>query len=462
MGEAWDWKARCTFGKRKLDNWLVALNRTGFNGILADDMGLGKTVQVLALLLALEDRDPSSPALLVVPKTLIHNWEIEIRQFAPPLKYSLHTGSKRTNKPEDLLGVDAVITSYGLIRQDFELLENICWSYLILDEAQVIKNPRAKVTRAIKRLSADHRLSLSGTPVENSPVDLWSHIDFLMPGMLGGLKQFKQRYRRDSPEDLAELHLRTRPFILRRLKKQVCRELPDKTEITLYCPFEEEQKRIYDAALKNARLEIVDRKVVETHLSVHLLTVLLRLRQIACDPGLIKETDELAASASGKHDAILETGQAILSQGSKILVFSQFVGHLQRVREGFHRQRTKTFYLDGSTVDRTKEIRRFQKYGKACVFFIRLKAGGLGLNLTEADYAFLLDPWWNPAVENQAIDRCYRIGQENPVTVYRFITRGSIEEKVLALKKVKEEVQESVIQESEAPTQELMKGLLFD
>jgi SNF2 family DNA or RNA helicase len=447
-------------------NWLMALNQTRFNGILADDMGLGKTLQVLTLLLSLKDGYPFSPSLLVVPKTLIHNWEIEIKKFAPSLKYILHTGSKRTKEPGDYRDWDAVITSYGLIRQDFDLLRKIQWYYLILDEAQAIKNPTAKITRAIKRLSADHRLSLSGTPVENTPIDLWSHFDFLMPGMLGSLRDFKQRYNRDSPEDLAELHLRTKPFILRRLKKQVCNELPSKTEVTLYCPFGEEQKKVYDDALRNARSQIVDRKEKKINLSVHLLTLLLILRQLACDHGLIRESDDLTPTDSGKHETVLETGEAILSQGHKILIFSQFVGHLKRIKEGFDRKRFKSFYLDGSTMDRKGEIRRFQNHSKPCVFFISLKAGGLGLNLTEANYAFLLDPWWNPAVENQAIDRCYRIGQEKAVTIYRFITKDSIEEKVIALKKVKEDIQEIVIQESDMEdthlTKEQLEGLLFD
>ena len=262
------------------------------------------------------------------------------------------------------------------------------------------------------------------------------------------------------------MHLRTKPFILRRLKKQVCNELPSKTEITLYCAFGEEQKTVYDDALRKARSQIVDWKEKEINLSVHLLTLLLRLRQIACDPGLIRERDDRTPTDSGKHETVLETGEAILSQGHKILIFSQFVGHLKRVKEGFDRKRFKSFYLDGSTMDRKGEIRRFQNHSKPCVFFISLKAGGLGLNLTEANYAFLLDPWWNPAVENQAIDRCYRIGQEKAVTIYRFITKDSIEEKVMALKKVKEDIQEIVIQESDMEdthlTNEQLEGLLFD
>lgn len=450
-------------------DWLIGLNQTGFNGILADDMGLGKTLQVLALLLSLKRRSRSGTSLIVVPKTLIHNWEIEIKRFAPSLDYMLHTGSGRIRDSIGFEEQDLVITSYGLIRQDFELLREIQWSYLILDEAQVIKNPAAKITRAVKRLSSRHRLSISGTPVENAPLDLWSHFDFLMPGMLSDAQGFKQRYHQDHPEDLRELRLRTRPFVLRRMKNQVCQELPPKTEITLYCPFTEEQKAIYDTMLNTAQREIVEQEEREANLSIHLLTLLLRLRQIACDPALAVNDDTETSpisSISGKHEMVLETAEAILSQGHKILIFSQFVGHLKRIKEGFDRRGIKSFYLDGSTTDRKEEIHRFQIHATPCVFFISLKAGGLGLNLTEADYAFLLDPWWNPAVENQAIDRCYRIGQENPVTVYRFITENSIEEKVMALKQIKQDIQDIVIQESDMEdthlTREELQQLLFD
>jgi len=284
--------------------------------------------------------------------------------------------------------------------------------------------------------------------------------------MLGSLQDYRRRYHRDIPEDLRELNLRTSPFVLRRLKSQVCQELPPKTEITLYCPFTEEQKATYDTALGAAQAEISGQESEKTNLSVHLLTVLLRLRQIACDPALASMENSGMPPESGKHEMVLQAGEAILSQGHKILVFSQFVGHLRRIKAGFDQRNIEGFYLDGSTTDRKEEIARFQVHKAPCVFFISLKAGGLGLNLTEANYAFLLDPWWNPAVENQAIDRCYRIGQENPVTVYRFITKDSIEEKVMALKDMKREVQDIVIRESDMEdthlTQAQLEGLLFD
>lgn len=448
--------------------WLANLNRSGFGGILADDMGLGKTLMVLALLLQLKGEQPSGPSLLVVPKSLIHNWEIEIKRFTPSLKYALHTGGDRVKNPEHFGEPDLIITSYGLIRVDMDLFKRIRLNYLILDEAQTIKNPRAKITRAVKQLTSRRRLSISGTPVENAPLDLWSHFDFLMPGMLGTVEEFKERYHPEHRKALRELSLRTRPFVLRRLKSQVCRELPEKTEITLYCPFTDEQKTIYDLALDTSKSEISERGGEEVSLSIHLLTVLLRLRQIACDPALVMKdhTETSTASpVSGKHEMVMDMGETILSQGHKILVFSQFVRHLKRIKEGFDRRSISSFYLDGSTTDRKEEIHRFQTREGPCVFLISLKAGGLGLNLTEANYAFLLDPWWNPAVENQAIDRCHRIGQENPVTVYRFITKDSIEEKVMALQQSKKDIQDTVIGESDIEdahlSQEKLEQLLF-
>ncbi|MEE8398283.1 MAG: DEAD/DEAH box helicase, partial [Desulfobacterales bacterium] len=448
--------------------WLTNLNRAGFGGILADDMGLGKTLMVLSLLVHLKGEQPSGTSLLVVPKSLIHNWEIEIKRFAPSLKTILHTGGDRIKNPEDFGEPDLIITSYGLIRMDIDLLRRLQLNYLILDEAQTIKNPRAKITRAVKQLTSRRRLSISGTPVENAPLDLWSHFDFLMPGMLGTVEAFKERYRPDHRKALEELSLRTHPFVLRRLKSQVCRELPEKTEITLYCPFTDEQKTIYDQALDTAKREIDEREGKDAAMSIHLLTVLLRLRQIACDPTLARDDTETPAGPplSGKHEMVMDMGETILSQGHKILVFSQFVRHLKQIRQGFDRRNIRSFYLDGSTTDRKEEIHRFQTHRGPCVFLISLKAGGLGLNLTEANYAFLLDPWWNPAVENQAIDRCYRIGQENPVTAYRFITKDSIEEKVMALKQAKQDIQDIVIRESDMEdtqlTQEQLRQLLFE
>ncbi|MCP4688097.1 MAG: DEAD/DEAH box helicase, partial [Desulfobacterales bacterium] len=326
----------------------------------------------------------------------------------------------------------------------------IQWNYLILDEAQYIKNPRAQTTRAIKKIPSNHRLSMTGTPVENSPVDLWSQFDFLMPGFLGGLKNFKERCAADARGTLEELRKSTGPFILRRLKSQVCRELPLKTEITRFCDFAEEQKRLYDQTLLAGREGIEKKKRDDAHqpLAVHMLTLLLRLRQIACHPSLVPDAGP-GPRDSGKQEEVMRAAGEILAEGHKMLIFSQFTAHLKLMRKSFEAARFKTYYLAGETRNRIEVIERFNNSEEPCVFFISLKAGGLGLNLTNANYVFLLDPWWNPAVENQAIDRCHRIGQENPVTVYRFITKGSIEEKVSAMKEVKKRMERAVITEAD-------------
>ena len=444
--------------------WLSSLKELGFGGILADDMGLGKTLQTLTLLLSLKNGGETGPSLLVVPKTLLYNWEIEINKFTPSLTYLIHTGADRDKEPGRFIKHDLVITSYALVRLDFELFEKVEWNYLILDEAQNIKNPRAQVTRAVKALKTEHRLSLSGTPVENSPLDLWSHFDFLMPGFLGRMKDFKDKYNLAEPEGLKELNSKSGPFILRRLKSQVCRELPPKTEITLFCEFNEDQRLFYEQAISAGKDEISEKRLKEKSMSIHILTLLLRLRQISCHPALVLADKKGSKHTSGKHDLVLSTAQEILAEGHKILIFSQFTEHLKLLRDTFNSEELASFYLDGSTVNRQEVIEGFQGYGHPCVFFMSLKAGGLGLNLTEASYVFLLDPWWNPAVENQAIDRCYRIGQDNPVTVYRFITKDSIEQKVSQLQEIKKVMEKTVISEAEIDhvplTEERLEQLL--
>jgi SNF2 family DNA or RNA helicase len=425
------------------------LNELGFSGILADDMGLGKTLQVLTLLLIRKQTTHSGPSLLVVPKTLIYNWEIEINKFTPSLTYILHTGKDRNTEEGKFNDHDLVITSYALMRNDFDIFKKNKWDYLILDEAQAIKNPSAQVTRLIKMIDAEHRLSLSGTPVENSPVDLWSHFDFLMPGFLENIDQFKERYKASEPKDLKKLRDKSKPFILRRLKSQVCTELPSKTEITLFCEFTDDQKQIYDSAVLSGKREIAAKKTEQRSISIHILTLLLRLRQISCHPSLALPDKNQSVMTSGKHEMVLDTAEEIISEGHKILIFSQFTEHLKILKSTFLSRGIENFYLDGSTVDRKGVIENFQECGNPCVFFMSLKAGGVGLNLTEASYVFLLDPWWNPAVENQAIDRCYRIGQENPVTVYRFITKDSIEERVSELQEKKNVIEKAVISEAD-------------
>lgn len=426
--------------------WLYGLKKRGLCGILADDMGLGKTLQVLAFLKGLKDAGETGPSLLIVPKTLIWNWESEILKFTPDLDFRLHTGVDRTRDRKKLTGCDLVITSYALVLKDADLFKSIFWNNLILDEAQAIKNPDARTTREIKKLGADFRLSLSGTPVENRPLDLWSQFDFLMPGFLGSRDGFQDLYETGkSPDALKTL---VHPFLLRRLKSQVCRELPPKTEEILYCDFEEDQKALYDKVLGMERNRLFPAKAGDTEGAepgaIHILTALLRLRQIACHPALLGE-DIPGDISSGKLSRVLATAREIIEGGYKILVFSQFTGHLKKVRECFDGAKIPSFYLDGSTTDRKTVIDDFKSCKGPCVFFISLKAGGVGLNLTEAGYVFLLDPWWNPSAENQAVDRSHRIGQDSPVTVYRFITKGSIEEKVALLQKKKTAMVQAVV-----------------
>ncbi len=448
--------------------WLASLQKhETFNGFLADDMGLGKTIQVLTLLLSLyEDETPNPPSLLVVPTTLIFNWELEISRFANRLKYKIHAGKER-EETLDPGGFHLVITSYAILRRDVELFKETGWNYLILDEAQAVKNPEAQITQAVKSISSLNRLSLSGTPVENSPLDLWSHFDFLMPGFLGPLKEFSSRFSQGNKELLKELSLRTKPFILRRLKSQVCTELPPKTEITLYCKWKEDQREAYEAALASGKKKLKQIQSDEgvKNKTFHILEVILRLRQIACHPALACAPRDVPWQ-SGKLDQILYTADEILSEGHKILIFSQFAGHLKQVRKAFHEKGFVTYYLDGETRDRGDVVKAFTGEERACAFFLTLKAGGFGLNLTEASYVFLLDPWWNPFVESQAIDRSYRIGQTQPVTVYRFITRSSIEEKVMKLQESKKAVEKILIQEADMDsvplTEEMLENLLGD
>lgn len=428
-------------------SWLAALHKFGFGGILADDMGLGKTIQVLALLLYLKDnRNCAGPSLLAVPKTLIWNWVSEIDRFAPSLDIKIHTGPGRDKTFDNLSNIDLVITSYGLVRMDIDIFSPVTWDLVILDEAQAVKNPAAKISRSIRRLHSSNRIALTGTPIENRPLDLWSLFDFLMPGFLGDKVSFQEIYEQQDREALDTLGILTSPFILRRMKKQVCSELPVKTEVTMLCDFNESQKAVYDDILTTGKHQ-VSRQVEEAQ-SMQALTVLLRLRQAACHPSLVPG-EEAYHGSSGKFEMVWETAQEILGNGYKILVFSQFVAHLELVRHMFEQHGVEHHVLYGSTRQRHKVVDRFQQSPNPCVFFISLKTGGVGLNLTEAGYVFLLDPWWNPAIENQAIDRSHRIGQENPVTVYRFITRNSVEENVNQLKEKKKLLEKAILNQSE-------------
>jgi superfamily II DNA or RNA helicase len=426
--------------------WLHFLREFGFGGCLADDMGVGKTAQVLALL---ETRralraagTEMKPSLVVVPRSLVFNWKQEAAKFAPQLKVLDYTGTGR-NRGE-LNGHDLVLTTYGTLRRDAPVLSQIDFDYAILDEAQAIKNAGTAAAKAARLLRARHRLALSGTPVENHIGELWSLFEFLNPGMLGAMSAFKNAR---NPDDATQAMLARalRPFILRRTKQQVAKELPAKVEQTMYCELEPPQRRLYDqlrAHYRDSLLKKVD-QLGMARSKMHVLEALLRLRQAACHPGLIDQ--KRAGEPSGKLDMLIPQLSEVLAEDHKALVFSQFTSLLAIVRDRLDGERISYEYLDGQTRDRQSIVERFQNDDSCRLFLISLKAGGLGLNLTAADYVFLLDPWWNPAAETQAIDRTHRIGQTRQVFAYRLIARDTIEEKVLELQSRKRDLADAVI-----------------
>jgi len=427
--------------------WHAFLQQFGFGGCLADDMGLGKTVQVLALLLARRG-EAAGPSLIVVPKSLVFNWKQEAARFAPELRILDHTGIARSTPGDHYRGYDVVLTTYGTLRRDAAALSGFVFDYVILDEAQAIKNAATATAKAARLLRGAHRLALSGTPVENHLGELWSLFEFLNPGMLGASSAFRHsgaELRNPSAETRALLAQGLRPFVLRRTKEQVVRELPPKLEQTLYCDLDAPQRAAYDQIRTHYRRSLLARVEREGlgRSKIMVLEALLRLRQAACHIGLIDRTR--AGETSAKLDVLLARLAEVIEGGHKALVFSQFTRFLAIVRERLDRDRVPYAYLDGRTHDRAARVAEFEGDPACRLFLVSLKAGGLGLNLTAADYVFLLDPWWNPAVEAQAIDRTHRIGQVRPVFAYRLIARDTVEEKVLALQESKRSLAESII-----------------
>ncbi len=428
--------------------WLHFLRDLGFGGCLADDMGLGKTVQVLALLQSVASTRgadvPHRPSLVVVPRSLVFNWKAEAARFTPGLRVVDHTGVARTRSRETLLEADLILTTYGTLRRDALLLKDVPFDYAILDEAQAVKNPGTEAAKAARLLDARHRLALSGTPVENHLGELASLFEFLNPGMLGRLGATRAGHELDD-ESRALLSGAVRPFVLRRTKEQVIRDLPAKTEQTLHCELDREQRALYDelrAHYREVLLDRVDREGMARS-KMQVLTALLRLRQAACHPGLLDASRSQAPSA--KLEALLPALTEVLAEGHKALVFSQFTSFLALVRERVDALGMTYEYLDGRTRDRAARVRRFQEDPACPLFLISLKAGGLGLNLTAADYVFLLDPWWNPAVEAQAVDRAHRLGQTRPVFAYRLIARDTVEEKIVELQEQKRALADAII-----------------
>lgn len=432
--------------------WLWFMYKYGLNGILADDMGLGKTLQALTVLQKAKEEDGPMPTLVIAPTTVVFNWESEIQKFAPTLSCLKLQGGERKQFFKKIPEYDVVITSYALVRRDIAKLKDINFRYIILDESQNIKNATSQTAQAVKQLNSQHKLALSGTPIENKLEELWSVFDFLMPGFLFTMADFNSRYvnpimeRQDKIVE-KRLKLQIYPFILRRMKRDVAKDLPDKVENIAYCELTDEQKDFYLQVLDSTKEELfksIEQNGLEkSRLSI--FSALLRMRQICCHPRLYDKNNVKNVISSGKFEKLKVMLEEIISEKHRILLFSQFVDMLDIVKAWLDKSGIKYEYLTGKTKDRQGAVERFNNDPTIPIFLISLKAGGTGLNLTGADYVIHYDPWWNPAVEDQATDRAYRIGQKKKVFVYRLITRNTVEEKIQKLKTIKRNLVDSVI-----------------
>lgn len=442
-------------------NWLRFLNEFHLGGCLADDMGLGKTVQTLALLQSEKEKGNAGTSLLIMPTSLIYNWEMEAGKFTPELKILTYTGTLRNKDIERFKKYDVILTSYGITRLDIELLQKFYFNYIILDESQVIKNPSSNIAKAVMELKSRYRLTLTGTPLENTTMDLWSQMSFINPGLLGTQTFFKNEFqqpieKRQDEAKTKKLNSIIKPFVLRRLKSQVATDLPEKVENVYYTNMSAEQEQRYEEAKSFYRHKILDQIDKEgiNNTRMMILEGLTKLRQLSNHPKMV---DTRYAGGSGKLEDLTHMLENALLEGHKVLVFSQFVKHLEIVKEMLKEHKIPYAYLDGSSTDRKEQVERFNKDSLLKVFLISIKAGGLGLNLTEADYVFILDPWWNPAVEAQATDRAHRIGQKKKVFSYKFITRNTVEEKILTLQKHKLKLSENLIQSEESVIKSLSR-----
>ncbi len=433
-------------------HFLAYLSANRFGGILADDMGLGKTVQALAWLLWLREQPDfkAMPTLVVCPKSVTENWVSEAARFAPELRVCLLP--KRVREAAALEKAraesDVIVVNYTQLRLLEKPLNAATWHAVILDEAQYIKNPESQTARAAMSLRAGQRLALSGTPIENRLLDLWSIMTFAMPGVLGPRAAFNKSFdQRSDPFARRRLAARVRPFVLRRTKNEVAKDLPDRIEEDLHCEIEGPQATLYRAELKRARAALLglETKADLDKQRFNILTSLLRLRQICCHPALVSEKSADAESA--KFNALFDLLEPLVEEGHKVLVFSQFVEMLSIIRAEVTKREWKQFLLTGQTEDRGALVKDFQTTEGSAVFLISLRAGGFGLNLTAASYVVLYDPWWNPAVENQAIDRTHRIGQTSHVIAYRLLVKESIEEKIRLLQKQKRALAEDILGE---------------
>ena len=449
-------------------NWFCALHHYGFGGILADEMGLGKTLQTLTFIrrFSIEIRRPS---LVVAPTSLIYNWQDEAARFTPDLRVLVINGTKsvRTGLWEQAAHCDLLVVSYAVARQDIERIQNIDFGVCLLDEAQAIKNPLTQTARAVKKIRSLRRFVLTGTPVENALYELWSVFDFIMPGYLPPRRTFQAEFElpiiRDNDEQTRRnLRRLTLPFILRRLKKDVLQELPDKIETQLFCEMTPEQDKLYRAYLQKARMSIdtLNRSGRPERHHIQILSLLTRLRQICCHPGMFIESYD---GCSGKLDLLTELLERLFEERHRVLLFSQFTSMLDIIRRQQTALGRSVFYIDGdiSPQERLSQVNRFN-CGEGKLFLISLRAGGSGLNLTGADAVIHFDPWWNPAVEDQATDRAHRIGQKRAVQIFKLVTRGTVEEKISRLKLEKHELIESVIRPSRNPLGPLSQAALID
>ncbi|HUE37017.1 MAG TPA: DEAD/DEAH box helicase [Candidatus Acidoferrum sp.] len=425
-------------------DFLAHLAQIKLGGILADDMGLGKTLQTLTWLAWLKQRNTKNPrpSLVICPASVLHNWRREAEKFTPDMRVLvLESGAARHNLRKQIPQHDLIVTNYALLRRDLEELQKFAFRTVILDEAQFIKNPGAQVTHSVKQLKCEHKMALTGTPLENRLLDLWSIVDFIQPGYLGTQEQFLETYEprgenAESEQRIARKRLsaKLRPLLLRRLKKHVAKDLPDRIEERRDCPLGDEQRKLYLAELRRSRDQVM--KAVETQglnkSKMHVLAALTRLRQVCCHPALVGSD-----TASGKTETLFELLDPLIADGQKVLVFSQFVQMLQLLEKECAARNIHTHILTGQTKDRQEVVNAFQADSQPGVFLLSLRAAGTGLNLTNASYVVLYDPWWNPAVEAQAIDRSHRIGQTQTVNAYRLIAPGTVEEKIWELQQNK-------------------------
>jgi len=432
-------------------HFLAYLAENRFGGVLADDMGLGKTLQTLAWMSWIRGRKPEGVRarfLIVCPKSVAPNWQSEFGRFLPKWRVHVWRGDTAVTLETAIQVADALVVNYAQLRRLQEPLEAVQWEAVILDEAQAIKNPDSQTAQSARRLKSEHRLALTGTPIENRLLDLWSILAFAMPGVLGNRAQFNRSFgSAEDPLARRRLAARVRPFLLRRTKGQVAQDLPDRIEEDLSCEMEGIQKRLYDAEFKKAKALLlqVQTKTDLDQFRFHFLTSLLRLRQICCHPALVDAGQRKAESA--KMEALFDLLEPLIEEGQKVLIFSQFVSMLELLREEITARGWTTFYIAGDTDDRSTPVSGFQSHAGSAVFLISIKAGGFGLNLTAASYVVLFDPWWNPAVEAQAIDRSHRIGQTQKVIAYRLLSKGTIEEKIRALQQQKKAVAEDILGE---------------